>query len=560
MQNSIQAFFALVIVSLSFSFVGCNNDDAGTSGCTKDTDCRHDRICENGVCVSYAGDSDASASDGSSESDNSGQPGADEDPTDNSDQPGGDEDPTDNSGQPGGDEDPTDNSDQPGGDEDPEAEWDWSEQGIPIFTPSPQPVGVCARRVLRYFDDQCNNTTRSQCEVKEYDAAGNVIYTHDDPDCDGNPINCNYEVFNEQGNYIYAARDADCDGKTNYCSVSVYDENGRRVELRNCDTEPWNVGEVHDTNCRYWIYDDHGNTILYQLDRNCDQQFISTTCYTNNYDENGNRIFSGTRNDCGDVLTGCKYYTYDSSGNLLTEAVDLLCNGELSDCTANTYDERGNLLSTSTGCRTPSQCFTYEYNEFGNKVREIYDSDCDGIQFSRCESFDYDANGRMVHHEEDENCNGENIVCHDISYSYTAFPQFVAKNSWQNCFAKSNQDFRSDENREISFIDTYCDGEIDSCKYTEIQENNLVDQQTCIPMRNGYCIYHSYSDDGKILTVGIGSNCVGQSNNCVCDEVSNMQCGTYSVADDGTVQLISCDTDCDGTSDFCYREETLPCE
>ena len=48
----------VVILSLLifFVFTGCSNSGSNSgSGCTKDTDCRYGRVCENGICVEYEG-------------------------------------------------------------------------------------------------------------------------------------------------------------------------------------------------------------------------------------------------------------------------------------------------------------------------------------------------------------------------------------------------------------------------------------------------------------------------------------------------------------------------
>jgi hypothetical protein len=65
-----QAVRGLVRIAVGFCFLvfsQCDgsSDSPVTNGCAKDSDCKGDRICENGVCVAPEGGSDAAGSGGS---------------------------------------------------------------------------------------------------------------------------------------------------------------------------------------------------------------------------------------------------------------------------------------------------------------------------------------------------------------------------------------------------------------------------------------------------------------------------------------------------------------
>ncbi len=490
-----------VLFLLFVVFIGCSDEDADGSGCSKDTDCREGRICENGTCVFYTADSDSTAQDGDTDSDGSQQTVGDEDPTD------------------------SDESQQVDGDNDQEQEWDWSEIGIPIFTPSPQPEGVCARRVLRYQDAQCNNTTRSQCEVKEYDAAGNVIYTHEDPDCNGSTIKCTHAAFDEQGRQILTASDTNCDGKTNECQITLYDENGYPKEQRNCASEPWNTGEVHDTDCLYRVFDDDRNTLYGYKDEDCN----------------------------GSPDSNCHWQEYDALNNKRAFIQDTDCNGKCDYATVYTYDGQGNVLTKSSGCKEATDCYAYEYNTSGNKIRQRLDQDCDGFDWEYCYTYEYDSNGRIIQMENDRLCDGTVIECE--SYGYTDFPYIFGNSDY--CFAGVSKSLRIYYDLTITkrHGNNDCSLGISSCLYASFYNEQAYGPYCPLIFSNyGVFFVYQYSEDGTILTLGLDTDCEGLSEEeCEVNFIQDEKCGTFYVNEDGTAELISCDEDCNGTPDT-YEE------
>lgn len=197
-------------------------------------------------------------------------------------------------------------------------------------------------------------------QLLRYNSAGNVIKTTHY--FDGKLYEeCLYR-YNPEGVRIYAEHNMINVAK----SIILYDSNGNEIESAWFDYyDPMG----HKS---YSKYDLNGNLIERQ-------DYHYPTCYENtifNYDTAGNisiKRVSPLENFSKDELSTIRQYQYDSAGNKILEA-EYNIDRSLRKKTLWKYDSDSILLSywTIDECGCICQKTDYIYDDFGNKIEEIY--------------------------------------------------------------------------------------------------------------------------------------------------------------------------------------------
>ncbi len=129
----------------------------------------------------------------------------------------------------------------------------------------------------------------------------------------------------------------------------------------------------------YYTWDSNNNELSQTFIYNSNLDLTPDREITYTYDVNGNResyIIDNNNNGIGDTIFT---YKYDDNSNMLktTENYNNEFDPELDRSVINTYDIYNNWETSrydSDGDGSINQVFTYEYNENGNRLKEIIDS------------------------------------------------------------------------------------------------------------------------------------------------------------------------------------------